>query len=123
MYLPVFHSGGLLFFGDGHAAEEDGELAVLETSFDVEFTMDLIADKSIESPRAEDDEFLMAMGISGSLTDAVQLATTELAKWLATDYKLNSAELAIVLGTAMRYDIAEMVSHRSMSWRKSARAF
>ncbi len=109
VYLPVFHPGALLFFGDGHAAEGDGELAALETSFDVEFTVELVPDKSSKSPRAENDDFLMAMGIGGSLTDAMQLATSELMKWLESDYQLNSAELAIVLGTGIRYDIAEIV--------------
>lgn len=109
LYLPVFHSGALLFFGDGHAVQGDGELAALETSLDVEFTVDVIADDPIEFPRAENDEFLMTMGIAGSLTAAIQEATTELMKWLERDYHLNAAELAIVLGTGVRYDVAEIV--------------
>lgn len=109
LYLPVFHPGALLFMGDGHAAEGDGELAALETSLDVEFTVDVLRDKSIEFPRAENEEYRMALGIGGSITDATQLATTNLMKWLEDDYHLNAAELAIVLGTGMRYDIAEIV--------------
>ena len=46
---------------------------------------------------------------AGSLTEAFQIATTEMARWLEDVYKLNSGELASVLGTAMRYDIAEVV--------------
>jgi acetamidase/formamidase len=60
-------------------------------------------------PRAEDDEFLMAMGIAGSLTEAQQIATTEMAQWLEERHKLNPSEVSSVLGTAMRYDIAEVV--------------
>jgi amidase len=51
----------------------------------------------------------MAMGIAGTLTEALQVATTQMAAWLAGQYKLNSAEVASVLGTAMQYDIAEVV--------------
>jgi amidase len=51
----------------------------------------------------------MALGIGGSLTDALEAATTNLARWLERDYKLNAAEVAMVLGTSMRYDIAEIV--------------
>jgi acetamidase/formamidase len=111
LYLPVFETGALLFLGDGHAAEGDGELTgdALETSMDVEFTVDLIPEKGIGGPRAENDEYLMALGIGNSLPDALQHATTELANWLAEDYKLNPSEAAIVLGFAMRYDIAEVV--------------
>src|SRR5437899_8935481 len=69
VYLPVFQPGALLFMGDGHAAQGDGELTgnALETSMDIEFTVDLIRDKSSGGPRAENDEYLMAMGIGGSL--------------------------------------------------------
>jgi acetamidase/formamidase len=78
---------------------------------DVEFTVDLIpgGGRSQNGPRAENDEYLMAMGIAGSLTDAFQTATTEMSRWLARDYGLNPAEISAVLGTSIRYDIAEVV--------------
>jgi acetamidase/formamidase len=111
LYLPVFVPGALLFVGDGHAAEGDGELTgdALETSMDVEFTVELIKGESTGAPRAENDEFLMSLGIANSLPEAVQSATTELASWLQRDYKLEPNEAAIVLGTAMQYNIAELV--------------
>jgi acetamidase/formamidase len=37
------------------------------------------------------------------------MATTRLVNWLQKDYKLEPNEAAIVLGTAMRYDVAEVV--------------
>ena len=43
------------------------------------------------------------------LTDALQLATTQLVSWLETDYKLTPNEAAVVAGTALRYGIAEIV--------------
>lgn len=111
VYLPVYREGALLFVGDGHALEGDGELNgdALETSMDVEFTVDLIRGKSTQGPRFENDEFLMASGIAGSLQEAMQQATTELARWLERDYKLSPNESNIVLGTSIRYDIAEVV--------------
>jgi acetamidase/formamidase len=111
LYLPVFHPGALLFVGDGHALQGDGELTgdALETSMDVQLTVDVVQGQSIQMPRAENGEYLMALGIGGSLTDAMQAATTNLARWLERDYKLSSAEVAIVLGTSIRYDIAEIV--------------
>lgn len=111
VYLPVFQEGALLFVGDGHALEGDGELNgdALETSMDVEFTVDLLRGQHIGGPRFEDAEYLMASGIAGSLNDALQQATTELARWLEHDYKLSPNESNVVLGTSMRYDIAEVV--------------
>jgi len=111
LYLPVFHPGALLFLGDGHAAQGDGELTgdALETSTEFTFTVDVIKGKGVPAPRAENAEYRMASGIANSLQDAVQQATTNLARWLIDDYKLNANEVAIVLGTAIRYDIAELV--------------
>lgn len=111
VYLPVFEPGALLFMGDGHAAQGDGELTgnALETSMDIEFTVELIRDKGIPGPRAEDADYLMAMGIAGSLNEALQQSTTNLARWIERDYGLNPSEVASVLGTSMVYEIAEVV--------------
>jgi acetamidase/formamidase len=111
VYLPVNQPGALFFLGDGHAAQGDGELTgdALETSMDVEFTVDVVKNYSTGGPRAENGDYLMSMGIAGSVDDAMQQATAQLADWLAHDYKLTANESAVVLGTAMRYDIAEVV--------------
>jgi acetamidase/formamidase len=111
VYLPVFQVGALLFVGDGHAMQGDGELAgnALETSLDVELTVELIRDKSAGWPRAESAEYRMAMGIGGSLNEALQRATTNMARWLQEDYHVDREELTAVLSTAMNYDIAEIV--------------
>ena len=114
VYFPVYHPGALLFVGDGHAAQGDAELTgdALETSMDVEFSVDVVPGQSIDMPRAENSEFVMAVGVGNSLEDALQAATTNMAQWLERDYKLNSAEVAMVLATSMRYDIAEIVDPR-----------
>ena len=111
VYLPVYAPGALLFVGDGHAVEGDGELTgdALETSMDVQFTVNLVKGEMNGNPRAENAEYLMALGIANSLPEAVQSATSELASWLQRDYKLTPNEAAMVLGTAMEYNIAEVV--------------
>jgi len=111
LYFPVYHPGALLFLGDGHAAQGDGELTgdALETSMEFSFTVELVKNKTVPQPRAENAQFRMASGIANSLQDALQQATTNLARWLADDYKLTPNEVAIVLGTAIQYQIAEVV--------------
>lgn len=111
VYLPVNQLGALLFLGDGHAAQGDGELTgdALETSMEFEFTVDVQEGKSTGEPRAEDDEYLMAIGIAGSLDEAMRRSTSAMARWLESDYKLNSAEAAMVMGFAVRYDVADLV--------------
>ncbi len=114
LYLPVFQPGALLFVGDGHAAQGDGELTgnALETSMEVEFAVDITEGFGLDQPRAENDDYIMVMGIGNSLEDALRSATTGISKWLAHTYKLNSGEIAMVLGSSMRYDIAEVVDPR-----------
>jgi amidase len=111
LYLPVFHPGGLLTMGDAHAAMGDGELtgSALETSVDVEFTVDVIPGFASAGPRLENAGYLMAMGVAGSVADSIQVATTQLVEWLKRDYKLNDSEVAVLLGAVLKYDITEMV--------------
>ena len=112
LYLPVFHEGALLLLGDGHARQGDGELTgdALETSMEIEFTVDVLREASLRTPRAETTEYLMAIGIAGSLDQALQVATTEMARWLEHSYKLTSNESAMILGSAVKYDVADLVS-------------
>ena len=111
IYLPVSHPGALLFVGDGHAAQGDGELTgdALETSMDFEFTVDLIRDRNFGHPLAENAEFLISIGIGGSLDQALQQATSGLVRWLERDYKLSPTESAMLLGFALKYDVVDLV--------------
>ena len=111
IYLPVYHPGALLFLGDGHAAQGDGELTgdALETSMDFEFTVDLIRDRNFGHPLAENAEFLISIGIGGSLDQALQQATSGLVRWLERDFKLTPSEAAMLLGFALKYDVVDLV--------------
>jgi acetamidase/formamidase len=111
VYLPVNHVGALLFVGDGHAAQGDGELTgdALETSMDIDFTADVIPGRNFGHPLAENSEYLMSIGIGGSLDQALQMATSGMMRWLERDYKLSASESAIVVGFAMKYDVADLV--------------
>ena len=111
IYLPVNHPGALLFVGDGHAAQGDGELTgdALETSMDIEFTVDLIESKNFGHPLAENAEYLISLGVGGSLDQALQMATSGMLRWLERDHKLSASEAAIVVGFAMKYDIVDLV--------------
>ena len=111
VYLPVYHPGALLFVGDGHAAQADGELTgdALETSMDIEFTVDLLRDRNFGHPLAENSEFLISIGISGSIDQALQQATSGMMRWLERDYKLTGSDAAVVLGFALKYDVVDLV--------------
>jgi amidase len=111
VYLPVYVPGALLFVGDGHALQGAGELTgnALETSMDIELTVNLERGAAPPAPRMENADYLMASGIAGSLDEALRGATTSLVRWLEKKYGLNAAEVSSVLGTSMVYDVAEVV--------------
>ena len=115
VYLPVSNPGALLYFGDGHAVQGDGELNgnALETSMDVELTVDVIPGKWIRGPRVESTTHIMAMGLGGSLEDAMRGATGSMAAWLNEDYKLTPSEVAQVLGTSAEYRISEVADRNA----------
>jgi len=115
VYLPVRTPGAMLYIGDGHAAQGDGELNgnALETSMDVEFTVDVIPGKRIPGPRVESPTHLMAMGLSGSIDDAFRDATVNMAGWLSDKYGLTPTEVAEVMGTSAEYKVSEVADRNA----------
>ena len=115
VYLPVMQPGALLYVGDGHAAQGDGELNgnALETSMDVEFTVDVIPGKLLMTPRVESTTHIMTVGLGGSLEDALRAATSSLGQWLEQDYRLTPSEIAMVLGSSVEYTISEVADRNA----------
>src|SRR4029077_17608023 len=114
-YLPVSVPGALLYVGDGHAVQGDGELNgnALETSMDVEFSVDVVPAKRIGGPRVESATHIMVVGLAGSLDEAFRKATANMAQWLVEDYKLTSSEVAQVLGTSAEYKVGEVADRNA----------
>lgn len=115
VYLPVNRPGALLFVGDGHAAQGDGELNgnALETSMEVEFTVSLIRNKRFGAPRVESESQIMTVGLGGSLEDALRAAISGMSQWLEQDYGLTPSEIAQVLGTSVQLNITEVADRNA----------
>ena len=115
IYLPVSNPGALLYVGDGHALQGDGELNgnALETSMDVEFTVDVLPGKRIGGRRIETPTDLITMGLAGSLDDAIKDATGNMANWLEQDFKLTPTEIAQFLGVASEYHVSEVADRNA----------
>ena len=109
--LPVNEPGALLFVGDGHALQGEGEIVGtgLETSMDVEFSVALVKKTSIAWPRLENDTHLMVLGSERPLLQAFQHATSEMHRWLMTDYGLSERGAQILMGQALEYEVANVV--------------
>ncbi len=110
VYLPVQQPGALLYLGDAHALQGDGETSqyALETSMAVAFRVELIKGKAIGMPRVESPTHLMTLGQAVSLDDALRLATAGMTQWLQQDYGLSLSESAILLGSSVQYSVANL---------------
>lgn len=111
LMLPVSEPGALLFLGDGHARMGEGEVvgSGLETSMDVEFSVELVKKKAIGWPRLETETHVAVLGSARPLLEAFQHATTELQKWLMADYGMTERGAQVLMGQAAEYEIANVV--------------
>jgi acetamidase/formamidase len=112
VYLPVFHEGAYFYFGDGHAAQGDGEVvgSGLETTMDVTFQFELVKGRKIRWPRIEDATHIMVAGSVRPLIDAFRIAHVELIEWLVEDYgfeKLEAFQVVSQVGSARVANIVD----------------
>jgi acetamidase/formamidase len=109
--LPVYHAGALLFIGDGHALQGDGEPTGtgIETSMDVEFTVEVRKRANLSGPRVETSDYLISVGSQpefvSSLNRALQLATSDMVSWLVAEYKLEPWAAHLLIGYQGKYDV------------------
>ena len=111
LMLPVNEPGALLFLGDAHARQGEGEVVGtgLETSMDVEFTVELVKKKNIGWPRLENQTHVMVLGSARPLLEAFQIATAELQRWLMADYGMTERGAQTFMGQATEYEVANVV--------------
>ena len=114
IYLPVFHQGALLYLGDGHAAQGDGELNgdALETSMNFSFAVRVLKKDRfpLQTPMVEDGDYLMFFGIESSLDKSLKTATESLREWLQTKYNLTLKEASQVIGPVVQYRIPKIAA-------------
>jgi acetamidase/formamidase len=109
--LPVFHPGALLFMGDGHALQADGEPTGtgVETSMDVEFSVQVRKKAGLTNPRLENAESIISIGAQpefvSPLDHTLQIATSDMVAWLTKDYKLEPWAAHLLIGYQGKYDV------------------
>jgi len=111
LYLPVNVSGALFYFGDGHAAMGDGEIAAsaIEVPMKARLQFDLVKGKHTGWPRFENEREIMAAGIYRPVDDAVRIAFTELVGWIHADYGLSELDAYELLSKVGKIHLTEMV--------------
>jgi acetamidase/formamidase len=110
VFFPVFVQGALIHVGDGHALQGDGEIVGtgVEISFDVRFTVRVVKGKEIGWPRGENEDYLFTVGNARPLDQALQHATTEMVRWLQSDFGLDPRVAGILLGQCVEYDVGNV---------------
>jgi amidase len=109
--LPVFHRGALLFIGDGHALQADGEPTGtgIETSMHVEFTVELRKRAALSNPRLENTDYIISIGsqpeFASPLDRALQIATSDMVDWLVKDYGMEPWAAHLLVGYQGKYDV------------------
>ena len=86
LYLPVFVKGGLIWTGDSHCLQGDGEvnLTALECSFqEIEIQPIVRKDLHIEWPRVETADNWVFTGFDEDLNQAMKIAVEQTVNWLA----------------------------------------
>jgi len=111
LYLPVQAAGALLYLGDCHATQGDGELCgvALEHPTTTTVQVDLVKGWTIGWPRIENARFIMAIGSARPMEDAARIAYRELIRWLAADFGMDEIEAYMLLTQCGRLRVGNMV--------------
>ena len=112
LYVPVFVRGALVWTGDSHAAQGNGEvnLTALETAFE-EITLTITVDKAarLQWPRIETPTEWITMGFDEDLTKALANAKSETAKFLAEQRKISPEQALALVSTTSDCRVTQVV--------------
>jgi amidase len=111
LYLPVRAEGALLYLGDGHAVQGDGELCGVAIEFPTttRMTLDLVKGWTLNWPRLENDEFIMSIGSARPLEDAARIAYADLVQWMVDGHGFDKWEAYMLLTQIGKVRLGNMV--------------
>ncbi len=113
LYLPVFRKGALLWTGDSHAGQGNGEinLTAIETAFqEFNVTIDVIKRKQLIWPRVETATDWIAVGYDKDLNKAFDILQDETVKLIVEQRKVSSEQAKKILLETWNCPIAEVVN-------------
>ncbi len=124
--LPVYQPGALLFVGDGHALQGDGESTGtgIETSMDLEITVDLRKKAAPSGPRVELPDEIISIGsqpeFASALDNGLKMATSDMVAWLTGDFGLEPWAAHLVIGYQGKYDVVTVAGSMALRIPKAA---
>ena len=110
-YLPVRSPGARLFIGDAHACQGDGEVCgtAVEYPSTTTIRVDVIKGWTIDWPRLEREDFIMAIGSARPLEDATRIAYRELVLWMEAEYGFDRWDAYMMLSQCGRVRLGNFV--------------
>ena len=111
LFLPVYAPGALVFIGDGHAGQGNGEVDItaLETSLIGTFQFLVHKGEKLDYPRAETPTYYISMGFDKDLTEATKMAVRHMIDFLQQAKGLTKDDAYMLTSVAGDVDISELV--------------
>lgn len=112
LYLPVWKPGGLIYTGDSHAVQGDGEISLtaLETRMrEVRVQVILHKQKNLAWPVAETDSHWITLGLDKDLNVAMTLAARNAIKFLAAQAKISDLDAYALCSIAVSFRVTQVV--------------
>jgi len=112
LYLPVAVDGALLYLGDGHAAQGDGESCgtAIETGMTTEAVVSLAAGRPLATVHAETPAGLVTFGFSADLNEATGDALDAMVTWIASIYDASRAEALALASTCADLRVTQVAN-------------
>ena len=112
LYLPVNVDGALLYLGDGHAAQGDGESCgtAIECGMTTELVVSLAAGRPLASVHAETPAGRVTFGFSEDLNEATGDALDAMVTWLAALYDTSRAEALALASTCVDLRVTQVAN-------------
>lgn len=113
LYLPVFTKGALIWTGDSHAGQGNGEidLTAIETAFqNFTITVNLIKNKSLKWPRVETSDAWVTVGYDKDLNQALNILKDETIRFLMEQRKLSKDQAETTMLKIWNCPISEVVN-------------
>jgi acetamidase/formamidase len=112
LYVPVFVRGALLWSGDSHAAQGNGEvnLTAIETAYkELNITVEVIKGHPLDFPRIETPRSWITIGLDQDLNKAWEQAKAQTVKLLAEQRKITPDQAARLMLEASDCRISQVV--------------
>ena len=114
LFLPVWAEGALFSCGDGHGIQGDGEVCItaLEMALTGTFTFVLHkkSEMTLSYPRAETPDYLISMGFSADLDDALVIALREMIAIICERSTMTETEAYQLCSLAADFAITQSVN-------------